>query len=131
MLIMELNMNSPAYYTSQYGVNDAVYDYCQNLYLYFKNKEYSNTLHTIGIIPIIAPRKMYDEGLWKEKVQFLNSKTCAMISIRLDYEQYYKANDQEKIKMMELMLIKAIKKIKNKGKFDTNQFIEDLLNYQR
>ena len=74
---------------------------------------------------------MYDEGLWKEKVQFINSKTCAMISIRLDYEQYYKANDQEKIKMMELMLIKAIKKIKNKGKFDTNQFIEDLLNYQR
>lgn len=128
---MELNMNSPAYYTSQYGVNDAVYDYCQNLYLYFKNKEYSNTLHTIGIIPIIAPRKMYDEGLWKEKVQFINSKTCAMISIRLDYEQYYKANDQEKIKMMELMLIKAIKKIKNKGKFDTNQLIEDLLNYQR
>ena len=128
---MELNMNSPAYYTSQYGVNDAVYDYCQNLYLYFKNKEYSNTLHTIGIIPIIAPRKMYDEGLWKEKVQFINSKTCAMISIRLDSEQYYKVNDQEKIKMMELMLIKAIKKIKNKGKFDTNQFIEDLLNYQR
>lgn len=128
---MELNINSPAYYTSQYGVNDAVYDYCQNLYLYFKNKEYSNILHTIGIIPIIAPRKMYDEGLWKEKVQFINSKTCAMISIRLDYEQYYKANDQEKIKMMELMLIKAIKKIKNKGKFDTNQFIEDLLNYQR
>ena len=128
---MELNINSPAYYTSQYGVNDAVYDYCQKLYLYFKNKEYSNTLHTIGIIPIIAPRKMYDEGLWKEKVQFINSKTCAMISIRLDYEQYYKANDQEKIKMMELMLIKAIKKIKNKGKFDTNQFIEDLLNYQR
>lgn len=128
---MELNINSPAYYTSQYGVNDAVYDYCQNLYLYFKNKEYSNTLHTIGIIPIIAPRKMYDEGLWKEKVQFINSKTCAMISIRLDYEQYYKANDQEKIKMMELMLIKAIKKIKNKGKFDTNQLIEDLLNYQR
>lgn len=128
---MKLNINLPAYYTSQYGVNDAVYDYCQNLYLYFKNKEYSNTLHTIGIIPIIAPRKMYDEGLWKEKVQFINSKTCAMISIRLDYEQYYKANDQEKIKMMELMLIKAIKKIKNKGKFDTNQFIEDLLNYQR
>ena len=128
---MELNINSPAYYTSQYGVNDAVYDYCQNLYLYFKNKEYSNTLHTIGIIPIIAPRKMYDEGLWKEKIQFINSKTCAMISIRLDYEQYYKANDQEKIKMMELMLIKAIKKIKNKGEFDTNQFIEDLLNYQR
>ena len=128
---MKLNINLPAYYTSQYGVNDAVYDYCQNLYLYFKNKEYGNTLHTIGIIPIIAPRKMYDEGLWKEKVQFINSKTCAMISIRLDYEQYYKANDQEKIKMMELMLIKAIKKIKNKGKFDTNQFIEDLLNYQR
>lgn len=128
---MELNINSPAYYTSQYGVNDVVYDYCQNLYLYFKNKEYSNTLHTIGIIPIIAPRKMYDEGLWKEKVQFINSKTCAMISIRLDYEQYYKVNDQEKIKMMELMLIKAIKKIKNKGKFDTNQFLEDLLNYQR
>ena len=52
---MELNINSPAYFTNHYGVDDEVYRYCQNLHNYFKTKEYSETLTIIGITPIVAP----------------------------------------------------------------------------
>ena len=41
---MELNINSPAYFTNYYGVDDEVYSYCQNLHNFFKTKEYSETL---------------------------------------------------------------------------------------
>ena len=53
---MELNINSPAYFTNHYGVDDEVYRYCQNLHNYFKTKEYSETLTIIGITPIVAPK---------------------------------------------------------------------------
>ena len=62
---MELNINSPAYFTNHYGVDDEVYRYCQNLHNYFKTKEYSETLTIIGITPIVAPKEVYNQGLWK------------------------------------------------------------------
>ena len=43
---MNLNINSPAYFTQQYGVDDDVYRYCQKCYKYFKDKEYSEVLKT-------------------------------------------------------------------------------------
>lgn len=52
---MELNINSPQYYKAHYGIDDDIYRFCQQLYLFFKDKEYSDTLRTVGIIPIIAP----------------------------------------------------------------------------
>ena len=111
---MELNINSPAYFTNHYGVDDEVYRYCQNLHNYFKTKEYSETLTIIGITPIVAPKEVYNQGLWKEKVQIVSLGTCAMID--------------GKIQLIEEMLIKAIKKVKTKGKFDLEKFKEDLLN---
>ena len=53
---MELNINSPAYFTNYYGVDDEVYSYCQNLHNFFKTQEYSETLTIIGITPIVAPK---------------------------------------------------------------------------
>ena len=89
---MELNINSPAYFTNHYGVDDEVYRYCQNLHNYFKTKEYSETLTIIGITPIVAPKEVYNQGLWKEKVQIVSLGTCAMIDVRMDFESYYNAN---------------------------------------
>ena len=87
---MELNINSPAYFTNHYGVDDEVYRYCQNLHNYFKTKEYSETLTIIGITPIVAPKEVYNQGLWKEKVQIVSLGTCAMIDVRMDFESYRK-----------------------------------------
>ena len=125
---MELNINSPAYFTNHYGVDDEVYRYCRNLHNYFKTKEYSETLTIIGITPIVAPKEVYNQGLWKEKVQIVSLGTCAMIDVRMDFESYYNADRDGKIQLIEEMLIKAIKKVKTKGKFDLEKFKEDLLN---
>ena len=40
---MELNINTPAYFNQHYGTDDEVYQFCQNAYMYFKDKEYSGT----------------------------------------------------------------------------------------
>ncbi len=60
---MELNINSPAYFTDHYDINEDVYRYCQQLHDFFKDKEYSLTMTIIGITPIIAPKEIYGQGL--------------------------------------------------------------------
>ena len=122
---MELNINSPAYFSQHYGVDNEVYRFCQNVYLYFKDKEYSDTLHTIGIAPVAAPQELYDDGAWKESVKLISNKTCAIISMRMDFEEYYNADSVGKILLTKKMILKAVKKIKSKGKFDYDAFERD------
>ena len=122
---MELNINSPAYFSQHYGVDNEVYRFCQNVYLYFKDKEYSDTLHTIGIAPVAAPQELYDDGEWKESVKLISNRSCAIISIRMDFQEYYNADSAEKILLTKKMILKAVKKIKSKGKFDYDAFERD------
>ena len=51
-----------------------------------------------------------------------------MIDVRMDFESYYNADSDGKIQLIKEMLIKAIKKVKTKGKFDLEKFKEDLMN---
>ena len=122
---MELNINSPAYFKEHYGIDDEVYRFCQRVYLHFKDKEYSEVLHIIGIIPIVAPKELYDTGNWKESLTWRCNNSCAAIWIRMDFDAYYNANSQEKIRMTKEMIFKAIMKVKSKGKFDYNKFVAD------
>lgn len=123
---MNLNINSPAYFSEHYGVDDDVYRFCQRTYLFFKDKEYSSTLHTIGITPVAAPQEAYDSGLWKESVQLIGGKECAIITIRMDFNRYYEADSSEKILQIRETILKAVKKVKTKGAFDVKTFEEDL-----
>ena len=50
MVKMELNINSPKYYKDVYGVDDEIYRLCQDIYIYFKDKSYSEIINIIGII---------------------------------------------------------------------------------
>ena len=122
---MELHVNTPAYFNQHYGVDDEVYRFCQRAYMYFKDKEYSSTLHTIGIAPIAAPQELYDSGAWKESVRLIGNKSCAIISIRMDFEEYYQADSAKKILLTKKMILKAAAKIKSKGKFDYDAFEQD------
>ncbi len=122
---MELNINTPAYFNQHYGIDDEVYRFCQNVNMYFKDKEYSDILHTIGIAPVAAPQGLYDDGAWKESVQLISNKSCAIISIRMDFEEYYNADSDEKILLTKKMILRAVKKIKSKGKFDYDAFERD------
>ena len=125
---MELNINSPVYFTQQYGVNERVYWYCKKCYEYFKDKEYSKTLRIIGICPQYAPKDLYQQGKWKEKVRLIGNGSCASIDIRIDFDQYYNVTDEGKVIIIRNTIMKAVKKVKAKGKFDYESFCRDLLN---
>ncbi|MBQ4284681.1 MAG: hypothetical protein IJB96_12245 [Lachnospira sp.] len=122
---MELNINTPAYYKEHYGIDDEVYNYCREVRRFFFDKEYSDTLHVIGIVPVAAPQELYDSGAWKESVQLVGNKSCAIISIRMDFEEYYNADSAGKILLIKETVLKAVKKIKSKGKFDFDAFERD------
>ena len=51
---MDLNINSPAYYTREYGVDDDIYWMCRELSYYVREKKYSDAINIIGIVPIVA-----------------------------------------------------------------------------
>lgn len=127
---MELNINSPAYFTDHYGIDEEVYKYCQQLHDFFRTREYSESMNIIGITPVIAPKEIYDQGMWKEKVQVVELGSCAIIDIRMDFDNYYNADSNGKIELIQQMIIRAVRKIKSKGKFDWEKFRDDLLKYQ-
>lgn len=122
---MDLNINSPAFFTEHYGVDDEVYRFCQKAYLFFKDKEYSDTLHIIGIMPVVAPQEAYDSGKWREKAEFLCNKSVAGIVIRMNFENYYNADSVKKVEQIKEMILTAVKRVKSKGKFDYEKFKED------
>ena len=124
---MELNINSPAYFKEHYGVDDEVYKFCQKAYVFFKDKEYSDTLHIICIIPVVAPQEIYDSGKWKENIKFLCNKSIVSITIRMNFENYYKADSLEKVEQTKEMILTAVKQIKSKSKFNYDKFKNDLL----
>lgn len=123
---MELNVNSPAYYTQQYGVNESVCSYSQKCHEYFKDKEYSETLKIIGICPQCAPKDLYQQGRWKEGVRFIGNASCASVNVRMDFDEYRNATDKEKILMIRNAILEAVKKVRTKGKFDHERFSWDL-----
>lgn len=127
---MELNINSPAYFTDHYGIDEEVYKYCQQLHDFFRTREYSESMNIIGITPVIAPKEIYDQGMWKEKIQVVGLGSCAIIDIRMDFDNYYNADSNGKIELIQQMIIRAVRKIKSKGKFDWEKFRDDLLKYQ-
>lgn len=125
---MELNINSPAYFKDHYGIDDEVYRFCQRVYLHFKDKEYSEVLHIIGIAPVVAPKELYEGGNWKEGLTWRCHNSCVAICIQMDFESYYNANSEEKVRLTKEMILKAIKKIKSKGKFDYDKFSKEFKN---
>ena len=123
---MELNINSPAYYSVQYGIDNEVYRFCQYLYMNFKDKEYSDTLNIIGLMPVVAPQEMYDSGKWQEQVRLRGNKSVAVITIRMDFEKYHKGDSNEKMIQMKDIILQAVRMVRSRGKFDYQAFEKDL-----
>lgn len=122
---MELNINYPAYIKTQFGIDDDVYNFLKQTRLFFADKEYSGTLHTIGFILAAAPQEMYDSGAWKESVQLVSKGACAIICLRLNYEEYCEADTCGKIRIIKNSVLGSIKKIKSRVKFDYDSFERD------
>ena len=122
---MELYINSPAYFKSHYGIDDDVYKFFQTARLFFLDTEYSDTLRSIGIMLVAAPQELYDGGSWKESMQLIGNKSCASISIRLNFEEYLNANSVQKTHIIKKAILGSVKKIKSRCKFDYTKFEQD------
>lgn len=122
---MELNVNSPAYYKDHYGIDDSVYRYFQKAHLYFLDKEYSDTLKIIGISPMVVPQELCNGDNWKEFIRLINNKNCAIVSLKIDFEEYNFADSVGKIQLTKDLIIKAIRRIKSKVDFDCEAFEQD------
>ena len=127
---MELNINSPVYYKDHYGIDNEVYRFCQRAYLFFKDKKYSNTLQTIGIVPIVAPQEIVDGENYKEKLKFLCNKSVASIEIKMDFDNYYNADSIKRIELTKEMILTAVKRIITKVDFNYDRFKDDLMRLQ-
>lgn len=123
---MELNVNSPAYYKDHYGIDDEVYSFFQKAYLFFLDKEYSATLKTVGIVPIVAPKELYDSGDWKESVRLIDGNNCAIATLRINFEEYHNADSIGKIALTKDVVLRALRKIKSKVDFGYEAFAHDL-----
>ncbi len=123
---MELNINSPAYYTREFGVEDEIYWFCRKLSYYVKEKNYSDVIKIIGLVPIIAPKKEIEKGLWKETKKCEIKSGFASVSLQIDYETYVESNMDEKKALIIKNVVDSVKAIKTRTKIDFKLFKEDM-----
>lgn len=126
---MELNINSPKYYKEVYGIDDEIYRLCQDMYIYFKDKSYSETINIIGIIPIIAPKELLESGKYKEVKYCSVAYGFADVNLYIDYEKYIGADMDGKKALIVKNVVDSVKAIKAKGKIDFNRFKEDMIRF--
>ena len=82
---MDLNINSPAYYTKEYGVDDDIYWMCRELSNYVREKKYSDAINIIGIVPIVAPAAVLEKGLCNN---ILSSVKAVSKKGKIDYKLF-------------------------------------------
>lgn len=126
---MDLNINSPSYYTQEYGVDNDIYWMCRELSNYVKEKKYSDTISIIGIVPIIAPVSVIEKGQCKAHKKCEPQYGFASVSLQIDYEEYIKADTANKKRLIVDNILSSVKAVSQKGKIDYNLFAEDVRNF--
>lgn len=108
---MNLFLNSPSHYTQKFGVIEEVYMMCQYISQNINVRNYTDSLDTIGIVPMIAPPEIINEANWKE-IKHINTRfRIASIALYSDYEQFCSADLNDKKIVLENILdsLKVIK----------------------
>ena len=126
---MQLNVNSPAYYTQQFGVVDEIYNMCKELRIFFKDKTYSPEINTIGIIPIVAPKDLIEKGHYKENKKCEMKFGFASVSLQIDYDEFINADVAGKQKLVINNILASVKSIHKKAKVDYVSFERDIMRY--
>ena len=126
---MSLYINSPAYWTQLYGIDDNVYKVCRLLEKNIDVKKYTSKLDTIGVAPMIVPTSEICDGKWTEVKYISLAYRMASFSLHIDYLAYLSAIDPDKKVQLiidnifnSLLLVK--KRLKND--FDYEQIKKDI-----
>ena len=126
---MELNINSPLYFTRQYGVIDEIYNMYREIRYWVKDKHYSSVVDIVGIVPIIAPKEVIDSGLCKEEKKCETKAGFASVCLQIDYETYVSADIEEKKRLIVNNVLASVKAIRSRAKIDYDEFIKDIMEY--
>lgn len=125
---MNLFINSPCYYTQEFGIIDDIYHLCRTISKNIDITLYTEVLDTIGITPIIAPKNLLDMGKWKENKLVSKLYRFASISLVSDFDSFVIANIPEKKKIIVDNIIKSLGVVKRKLKnqFDYERIVLDI-----
>ena len=126
---MELNINSPAYFTREYGVIDEIYKMCRELEAFVRPHTYSELINIVGITPIVAPIGETNIGRYKEVKQCKEKSGFASVSLRINYE-YFTQSDMEVKKVLIIENIwQSIHAISKKAQIDMEAFTKDVISF--
>lgn len=126
---MELNINSPAYYTKQYGVIEDIYFMCREMSAYVRGKKYSDFINTVGITPIVAPKSVIKEGMWKEEKRCEIKYGFASVSLYVEYEAFINGDIDKKKQLIVKNILASVKAIHKRAKIDFDEFYKDIICY--
>ena len=126
---MELNINSPSYFTREYGVIDEIYDMCREIRYWVKDKHYCSVVDIVGIVPIIAPKEVIDGGSYKEVKKCEAKAGFVSVSLQIDYEAYVNADIDEKKRLIVNNVLASVKAIHSRAKIDYAAFSKDIVQY--
>lgn len=126
---MQLNINSPAYYSNQYGVDDEIYLMCREISRFMNDKNYSEKIDTVGIVPIIAPKELIQKGLWQQEIKYDMKIKLAYVSKWIDFDEYRSSDIEGRRILILKNILDSMKSISRKANLDYDSFKKDLLNF--
>ena len=117
---MKISINSPAYYTQSFGVIEEIYQLSKKISNNIEVSQYTDSLDIIGITPIIVPDALITDQNWKEERKILLSSKMAILSLRIDYNTFCRADLNEKKRLFLENIFNSLKVIKDRLKTDFN-----------
>lgn len=129
MTMVNLFINSPAYYTREYGVIDEIYNMCSVISRGIDITLYTDALDTIGIVPIIAPTKELQSGKYNETKRISLTYRMVDISLVMNYERFCNADTSIKKQMVVDNILRSLSvvKLKLKERFDYERIEHDII----
>lgn len=108
---MQININSSAYYSKEYGIDDEVYWMCREISRFMKDKIYSEKIDTVSIVPIVVSKELTDKGLWKEELKYNMKFRLAYISKQIKFHKYKNSDIDVRKKLIIKNVFDSIKSI--------------------
>ena len=123
---MEVNINSPAYYSTAFGVDDDVYAMCRSIRLFVRDKKYSDKVDIIGLMPTAAPECELENGGWKEFRKIDRKAKLIIFRKRIDYGAFVNGDSETRKRLILDCLFSCIDSIPKNMDFDKEGFKRDI-----
>ena len=128
---MKLDIKTPSYYEQHYHIDEEIICMCNHITEYIEDKDFSEIIKMVDVIPVVAPKENLEQGLWREDILFTKSIGRISIFKHIDYNKYINGTVEERKKLTIKCIIESIWMIKKKPrtKFNAKQFEKDLLDF--